>query len=237
MEEKLNGLCVRVVDYKDNDRLITLCTAEKGKILVKATGCKKPKAKLKYATSPLCFGEYSVIENKGRYTLKGCEVYDSFNDLVLDLKRYYAGFSILEWLDKLTVSNEIETCRVLLIRGTRALKSLCYEDELSEKILINFVYDTLDILGYGLNLDTCAATGKSLKNQRLCFDYYSGAIVSYDNRSMDYVELSENDVSALKNDAELSQREYINLLENLEHILCFFTGIKKNYSLGEFLKY
>ena len=54
MEEKLNALCVRVVDYKDNDRLITLCTAEKGKILVKATGVKNPKAKLKFAASPLC---------------------------------------------------------------------------------------------------------------------------------------------------------------------------------------
>ena len=40
MEEKLNALCVRVVDYKDSDRLITLCTAEKGKITVKATGVK-----------------------------------------------------------------------------------------------------------------------------------------------------------------------------------------------------
>lgn len=82
MEEKLNALCVRVVDYKDNDRLITLCTAEKGKILVKATGVKNPKAKLKFAASPLCFGEYIVVENKGRYTLKGCEAYDNSQDIV-----------------------------------------------------------------------------------------------------------------------------------------------------------
>ena len=102
VEEKLNGLCVRTVDYKDNDRLITLCTAEKGKILAKATGCKTPKAKLKYAASPLCFGEYLLIETGGRYTLKGCEAYDTFSDIATDLKRYYGGFSVLEWLDKLT---------------------------------------------------------------------------------------------------------------------------------------
>ncbi|UKI14173.1 MAG: DNA repair protein RecO [Clostridiales bacterium] len=127
MEEKLNALCVRVVDYKDNDRLITLCTAEKGKILVKATGVKNPKAKLKFAASPLCFGEYIVVENKGRYTLKGCEAYDNFQDIVFDLKRYYAGFSVLEWLDKLSENADIDTVRALLIVGTEALKELAYD--------------------------------------------------------------------------------------------------------------
>ena len=139
MEEKLNALCVRVVDYKDNDRLITLCTAEKGKILVKATGVKNPKAKLKFAASPLCFGEYIVVENKGRYTLKGCEAYDNFQDIVFDLKRYYAGFSVLEWLDKLSDNADTDTVRALLIVGTEALKELAYDvDVPPENTMLKF---------------------------------------------------------------------------------------------------
>lgn len=237
MEEKLNALCVRVVDYKDNDKLITLCTAEKGKVLVKAVGCKTPKAKLKYATSPLCFGQYLVISNKGRYTLKGCDAYDTFSDLALDLKRYYAGFSILEWLDKLSIEDETDTCRTLLILGTRTLKDLTYTDTAAEKILVRFLYSALKSLGYALNFDNCAVSGKSLKNERFCFDFYTGGIVSYDNRSMDYIELTADDVAVLKEEKTADEKVYDVLLKDLESILCHFTGIKRNYALNEFFKY
>ncbi|UKI51749.1 MAG: recombination protein O N-terminal domain-containing protein [Clostridium sp.] len=128
MEEKLNALCVRVVDYKDNDRLITLCTAEKGKILVKATGVKNPKAKLKFAASPLCFGEYIVVENKGRYTLKGCEAYDNFQDIVfLTLNAITQGLACWNGWINCRKNADTDTVRALLIVGTEALKELAYD--------------------------------------------------------------------------------------------------------------
>ena len=245
MEEKLNALCVRVVDYKDNDRLITLCTAEKGKILVKATGVKNPKAKLKFAASPLCFGEYIVVENKGRYTLKGCEAYDNFQDIVFDLKRYYAGFSVLEWLDKLSekcrpaVGAATEpSVRALLIVGTEALKELAYDvDVPPENTMLKFLNALLETTGYALNFHTSAISGKSLENDdKVCFDYYSGAVVELSERSLNYVTFTKNDVAIIQGKTTGSDAEIRRILIEISGILSFFTGIKKNYSFEEFLK-
>lgn len=238
MEEKLNALCVRVVDYKDNDRLITLCTAEKGKVLVKATGVKNPKAKLKYAASPLCFGEYIVVENKGRYTLKSCEAYDNFQNIVYDLKRYYAGFSVLEWLDKLSENADTDTVRALLIGGTEALKELAYDVEISsEDTLLKFMNSLLETTGYALNFETSAISGKSFENDdKVCFDYYAGAVVEFSARSFNYVTFTKNDVEIISGKAKGGDAEVRRILTELSNILSFFTGIRKNYSFEEFLK-
>lgn len=238
MEEKLNALCVRVVDYKDNDRLITLCTAEKGKILVKATGVKNPKAKLKFAASPLCFGEYIVVENKGRYTLKGCEAYDNFQDIVFDLKRYYAGFSVLEWLDKLSDNADTDTVRALLIVGTEALKELAYDvDVPPESTMLKFLNALLETTGYALNFHTSAISGKSLENDdKVCFDYYSGAVVALSERSLNYVTFTKNDIAIIQGKTTGSDAEIRRILIEISGILSFFTGVRKNYSFEEFLK-
>ena len=54
----LDCLCLKAIDYKDNDRLVTLYASGKDKLTAVAKGCKSPKAKLKFAASPFCFGNY-----------------------------------------------------------------------------------------------------------------------------------------------------------------------------------
>lgn len=49
MEEIVNGIVLRAVDYKDSDKIITLFTIEKGIITAGAKGVKKAGAKLKFA--------------------------------------------------------------------------------------------------------------------------------------------------------------------------------------------
>lgn len=71
------GICLRAVDFGENDKILTLYLAQKGKVAVKARGCKSQKSKLKYAATPLCFGKY-YLAGRGRYTLAGCDLIDSF---------------------------------------------------------------------------------------------------------------------------------------------------------------
>ncbi|MEG2456501.1 MAG: DNA repair protein RecO [Clostridia bacterium] len=235
MEEKLNALCVRTVDYKDNDRLITLCTVEKGKILAKATGCKTPKAKLKYAASPLCFGEYDLLESNGRYILKGCECYDNFSALSNDLIRYYAGFSVLECLDKLAKENDFETCRDLTLQGTYTLKELAYTDNSPYKTMVDFFIKILKIIGYELNFSACAVSGKSLKNQRVCFDYTYSGIVLFEYRSTDYVELRPDTLELLTGSETSDENLIKQVLSLLDDVLSKTSAISKGYSILQML--
>ena len=58
MEQIVNALMLRAVDYNENDKILTLLTAENGKISAGIKGVKKAAAKLKFAAQPFCFAKY-----------------------------------------------------------------------------------------------------------------------------------------------------------------------------------
>ena len=66
---KVNALMLRATDYLENDKILTLLTAERGKITAGIKGVKKAGAKLKFAAQPFCFAEYILAERGGRYTV------------------------------------------------------------------------------------------------------------------------------------------------------------------------
>ncbi len=236
MEIKLNALCVRTIDYKDNDKLLTLCTLERGKILVKATGCKLPKAKLKSYASPLCFGEYILVEHNDRYTLKGCDLIDSFSGLVSDLSRYFAGFSILECVEKLSKKDDVESCCDLTILAVHALKDLAYSDTFSETILVNFLIKALQASGYELNFAQCAYSQKDLFGKKIGFDFAYSGIVLYEYRTMNFLELTPEIVSILKGEETNDKIALLDAVEILDKILSSVAYVSPSYSVAEFIK-
>ena len=58
MEIKVNALMIRATDYGENDKILTLLTAERGKISAGIKGVKKAGAKLKFDAQPFCMAEY-----------------------------------------------------------------------------------------------------------------------------------------------------------------------------------
>lgn len=143
----LDGLCIRTTDYRDNDKLITLYCAEKGKITATAKGVKSAKAKLKFCASPFCFGKYQLAAKNGRYTVTGCDVYDGFFSLTSDIESYYCGGSVLEVLDKTTAEGDF--IGTLFTAALRALKTLCYDDADARETLRVFLKDAVAALGFG----------------------------------------------------------------------------------------
>lgn len=143
----LDGLCIRTTDYRDNDKLITLYCAEKGKITATAKGVKSAKAKLKFCASPFCFGKYQLAAKNGRYTVAGCDVYDGFFSLTTDIESYYCGGCVLEVLDKTTAEGDF--IGDLFTAALRALKSLCYEDSENREVLKKFLTQAVCALGFG----------------------------------------------------------------------------------------
>ena len=143
----LDGLCIRATDYKDNDKLITLYCAEKGKITATAKGVKNAKAKLKFCASPFCFGNYRIAAKNGRYTVAGCDVYDGFFSLTADIESFYAGGCVLEVLDKTAADGDF--IGDLFTAALRTLKSLCYEDADARGVLKKFLKEAVSALGFG----------------------------------------------------------------------------------------
>lgn len=146
MNAEFDAICIRSIDYKDNDKILTLYATSKGKIAINARGCKKEKAKLKYAATPFCFGKYYVSTNGKTGTLTGCDLYDSFFDLTIDPYKFYAGSVVLELMDKLGMEEDYNAS--FFVVCLKCLKELCYTENDAKKTLFTYLKEIMLSLGY-----------------------------------------------------------------------------------------
>ncbi len=177
MEVKVNAVMLRATDYKENDKILTLLTAEKGKITAGIRGVKKAGAKLKFAAQPFCFAEYVLARTGERYTVVGASENESFYDLRTDINKFYAACAAMEAADALTY--EGEDCSRLFSSTVRLLSQICVGDERSA--LISYLLEALRYAGYGISLENCPYCRKELINENILrFDFPAGVFTCRD---------------------------------------------------------
>ncbi len=174
---KVNALMLRAVDYGDNDKILTLLTAEKGKISAGIKGVKKAGAKLKFAAQPFCFAEYILAKRGERYTVTQASENESFYDLRTDINKFYAASAVCEAANALTY--EGDDCASVFTASVRALSEICSGDE--SDALIKFFLSALASSGYGISAENCSECGASLVGEsKLRFDMKTGTFTCYD---------------------------------------------------------
>ncbi len=115
------GIVIRNVDYGEKDKLVTVAT-QRGLFLVRAKGVRSNTSKLKSAIGLLSFGEFSLAEGKGGYTLSGAEISESFYECWTDGEKYSAAMACIEIYEKCSRVGETLNLAQLL----RALKNINY---------------------------------------------------------------------------------------------------------------
>lgn len=168
---------LRAVDYGENDKILTLLTAEYGKISAGIKGVKKPSAKLKFAAQPFCFAEYILAKKGDKYTVINCTECESFYDLRTDINKFYAASAAIEAVSALTY--EGGDCAEIFYECVKTLSAMCAGDE--RLPLIKFLIFLLEKSGYALSLDNCAECGAPLIDaEKLRFDMDAGAFTCFD---------------------------------------------------------
>ena len=135
---KVRALVISSADYKESDKLITLCSVEQGKITANLKGCRKQKSKLRFCGAPFCFGEYILTEKNGFYVVTGATAIEQFYEISSNLDRFYAGNVILETVNKIT--KEGEDTALIVANALTHLKSLCYDEDIDEGIVLLSFY-------------------------------------------------------------------------------------------------
>ena len=159
MEEiKVNGMVIESIDYKDNDKLLSLFTVELGKITVKIRGVKSAKSKLRSCAQLFAFGEWELIKSKEYFTVKTVNLVDSFYDITYTYSRYIVALSLVEICNHILRPNMI--AESLFIALIKSMQTLAYEDRVSERyVFIKFNLMLLAMSGYALNFDSCDICG------------------------------------------------------------------------------
>ena len=87
----IQGIVLRVTDYNDRDALLTLLTSHHGRLTVKARGLRRKNSPLTAPCQLLAYGEFTLFEYRGQYTINEAHSLELFSGLRRELTRLALG--------------------------------------------------------------------------------------------------------------------------------------------------
>ena len=87
----VQGIVLRVTDYNDRDALLTVLTRQHGKLTIKARGLRRKNSPLIAPCQLLAYGEFTLFEYRGQYTINEAHSIELFTPLRRDLTKLSLG--------------------------------------------------------------------------------------------------------------------------------------------------
>ncbi len=167
----IQGVVLRVTDYNDRDALLTLLTSRHGKLTVKARGLRRKNSPLVAPCQLLAYGEFTLFEYRGQYTINEAHSVELFTPLRRDLTKLSLGTYFAQAAEVLSQedypSPELQS---LLLNCLYALSRL----EISEtQIKAVFELRAACLSGYTPDLFGCHICGNQAPNR---FDLSAGQL-------------------------------------------------------------
>ena len=153
------GLVLREVRYKEADRILTVLTEDRGKLTVKARGALRKGSRLGAASQALCWSEFTLFGNRGRWTADEGSSLEQFLGLREDIARLSLGAYFAELLD--TVCAEEVPDAPALRLALNALYALSRELYPPEHIKSVFELRLMALEGFRPETDACGVCGRA----------------------------------------------------------------------------
>ncbi len=175
MAELLNlpALVIRQSDYGENDKLLTLLTAEKGRMTVCIKGGKSLRNKNLACSGLLCYSEFTVKGRNGFYTLSEAALIEQFFGLRGNLTRYAAAQYVADVAGEVCVENNDESEMLQLVLNT--LYMLSETDRNADFVKAVFELRCAMLSGFCPDLSACGLCGKG-EDERMYLDVMNGAL-------------------------------------------------------------
>lgn len=167
----VQGLVIRVTTYNDTDALLTLLTAHHGKLTVKARGLRRKNSPLIAPCQLLAYGEFTLFEYRGMYTINEARSLELFTPLRKDLQKLSLGTYFAQASELL--SQEDMPNPELLSLVLNCLYGLSNLDISEAMIKAVFELRSACIAGYEPDLYGCHRCGNSLPDR---FDLSEGRL-------------------------------------------------------------
>ena len=171
----IQALVLRVTDYNDRDALLTLLTREHGKITAKARGLRRKNSPLVAPCQLLAFGEFTLFEYKGMYTINEAFSLELFRELHSDLQKLSLGTYFAQVAD--VVSQEDDPNPELLSLVLNCLYALSRLSMPETTVKTVFELRAVCLCGYAPDLYGCHVCGSQ---QPVYLDLSGGALLCGD---------------------------------------------------------
>lgn len=162
---KTEGIIIRVRDYNEADRIVTIFTRDCGKVQAIAKGCRKQKSRKGGIIQLFAYGDFVLYQGRNLDTITQCQGRESFNVLREDLDRMAYGTYLAELLDGFVNSGEPQ--EDLYYLALVCFHLLTVEDP--ELVTRVFEARIMEIMGYRPHLDDCVRCGNNLDGAKAVF--------------------------------------------------------------------
>lgn len=147
------GLVLRSTDVGDNDKLLTVLSAEYGKLTISAKGARSLKSRFMAASQQFAYGEFTFTVKGDLKWLKDASLAESFFSVRRDLPRLALACYVASVTEQLSLEGEAD---VELLRLTlNTLYMLCGEKHSLAHIKSVFELSAACVGGFTPELDEC----------------------------------------------------------------------------------
>lgn len=172
----VDGIVTRFVNYRENDRIISIFTVDRGRVDAKARGARKPVSALLPVCQPFVYGQFELYSGKDKYTVNQCEIKETFFPLREDYTRFSFASAMLQLAHAAVQENEPNEPLFSLLY--RMLSYLAYGENDPRDLLCGYLIRYLNVIGYRPAITTCARCGRDLRGDgRLYFSARQGGAV------------------------------------------------------------
>ncbi|MBQ4641379.1 MAG: DNA repair protein RecO [Oscillospiraceae bacterium] len=182
----IHGLVLRVTAYKDQDALLTVLTPDHGKLTVKARGLRRKNSPLVAPCQLLAYGEFTLFEYRGMYTINEAHALELFTPLRKDLQKLSLGTYFAQAAELLS-QEDLPNPELLslVLNCLYALSKLNVSEYLVKSV---FELRGACLAGYAPDLDGCHMCGAPYPNR---FDISQGCLVCTEcqNRTSEGIRL------------------------------------------------
>lgn len=161
----IRGLVLRVTDYNDKDARVTLLTEDHGRMSVKARGLRRKNSPLIAPCQLLAFGEFTLFEYRGSYSINEAHALALFHPLRKDLQKLALGTYFAQAAE--LISQEDMPNGELLSLVLNCLHGLSELSLPEDQVKAVFELRSACIAGYTPDLSCCHVCGNQLPGRFL----------------------------------------------------------------------
>lgn len=208
---KVKGIVIKEVQYKENDKIVTIMTDKLGKISCMAKGAKKNNSPLLATSQFLVYSEFMLYKGTNFYHINSAEMIESFYNLRIDYDKLEKAFEVSKLLNKLAYEEEEETGILSLFLNT--LYIISNKDKQFDLVRNTFLLKLLCLLGYSPRLYKCNMCNEKMfgekmedkakyyydrtTNSAVCEHCYNKVLKSNKLETRKYKEISEGALYSL----------------------------------------
>ena len=175
------AIVLRYVNYRDNDRMLTLLSPTQGRIEALARGCRKPRSPILNASELFALGDYELYQKGAHLTVINAQLIETFYPLRADFDRLSVGTYLLNVVENVTQPGVAAQELFMLLLHT--LSRLTFTDQPWRPLVAGFLLHLSACEGFRPRLQHCVHCERKLsETESTWFDHTGGGLVCRDCR-------------------------------------------------------